>query len=129
MEIRCAVQFASDAAAEAKTFFTEQGWQNAGHGLFTHSLEAELGGVDGPSVAMHKKIRALYVPQGVFTDAVPVNVLLTAGGREMFSEPAQFGRVGNVWGMKISETDPPYFDDILRLRDKTIATLVAISKG
>lgn len=132
MELRCAIklegQFAGQGA-EAKAFFAEQGWQDAGDGSFSVTLDVELGGVDGPSVAMHAKIRSLYVPQGVFADAVPVTVLLTAGGREMFSEPAAFGRVGDTWGIKISETDPPYFDDILRLRDKTIATLVAISKG
>lgn len=133
MEIQCAIRFvgqlSGDAAAGAKAFFAEQGWQNVGGGLFAYSLEAELGGVDGPSLAMHKKIRDLYVPEGAFHGAVPVNVLLTAGGREMFSEPAEFGRVGSTWGMKINEAEPPYFDDILRLRDKIMATLGAIAKG
>lgn len=129
MEVTCAVQFMGNAVAEAKVFFAGQGWRDAGDGSFTYSLEAALGGVDGPSLAMHKKIRALYVPEGALADAVPVNVLLTGGGREMFSEPAEFGRVADTWGIKISETAPPRFDDILRLRDKTIATLGAIGKG
>jgi hypothetical protein len=133
MEVKCAIQFmeqlADGHAVEAKAFFADRGWQNAGGGSFTYSLEAEIGGVDGPSLAMHKKIRELYAPEGTFLDAFPVTVLVTAGGRQMFSEPAAFGRVGNTWGMRISETEPPYFDDILRLRDKTIATLAAISKG
>lgn len=130
MEVKCSVQFSGGsgkAAHEVKTFFKEQGWREA-EGAFSYTLEAELGGVDGPSVAMHEKIRALYLPEGPIENTVPVTVLISAGGRGMFNEPAAFGFAGGKWGIRISETDPPQFDDLLRLRDKTIATLAAISK-
>lgn len=131
MEVKCVIQFTGapdDATPEAKAFFKERGWREA-EGSFMFALEAALGGVDGPILELHKKIRTLYPPRGPLGKAVPVTVQVTAGGRVMFCAPAQFGFSGGKWGIRVSETDPPHFDDVLRLRDKTIATLVAISGG
>ncbi|CAK7072298.1 MAG: hypothetical protein DELT_01933 [Desulfovibrio sp.] len=137
MELQCVIQFPGCAGPETEAFFAARGWQSVTPESFRYSLNADLGGVDGPALELHAKIRGLYASQNpaphsaqdAQENTVPVNVLITVGDREMFSEPARFVAFVGAYGLRISETEPPFFDDILRLRDKTIATLVAISRG
>jgi hypothetical protein len=113
-----------DAAARIRETFAALGWEEA-DGMLVFSVPADPFAVDGPSVTLGRMLQGLCSGSEAFGESAPATLACRYRDHEVFSAPVTLGVFSGTGGagLAVDQTAPPLFRDLIRLRDKMLATL------
>lgn len=126
MRFQCTLRFgeaftAAAAASDIHDALTGSGWDAPEPGLFAFFVPADPGAVDGPAVALGKKLQGMRCAPSS-RGALPAELACVYRDITVFSEHVEVVPLAGGAGLIVP--GEPLFSDLMRLRDAMLAALL-----